>query len=91
MPKSDAALVTDGTRIYDKDDVRVGDVIAYVGARIMGRARSYPEARPRDWLAVTRIDKYGVHGFRVHPQEWERDVEFVVVDRQITQNGVVRR
>lgn len=79
--------------VYSSDEVEVGDEIAYIGDPLWNRATRehyLPETTEHDWLRVSRIDDAGIHGFRIVPQDWERDVEFVVVPEQIRANGVLR-
>lgn len=75
------------------NEIEVGDEIAYLGDPLWNRSTQEHDERTataHDWLRVSRIDEHGVHGFRVAPQDWEREVEFVVIPEQIRANGVLR-
>ena len=45
----------------------------------------YPQSASdrRSQLLLTRVEADGVYGRRVHPEPWEREVEFVVIARQV--------
>lgn len=65
-------------------EVHIGDLIRYP-ARLVGRE----EFSDRDLLRVSRVEGGFVFGYREHPDEWERDVEFAVYPTQLSERGVV--
>lgn len=74
--------------IYSTDGLQEGAVVAYPG--VLKASGGIRESRhDRDWLRITRLNGEGIHGLRVHPLDWERDIEFVVVAQQIRSEGLL--
>lgn len=87
---SDHAAASTPETTFDKDAVRPGNVVAYISEG-RGRLVEPPPSDSRAWLRVSRVDAEGIHGFRVHPEEWEREVEFSILAGQVEANGVMFR
>lgn len=65
-----------GAVVIPNADAKVGDIVVNLPT-----SRRYVRD-PRDLIRVSRVEPTGVYGFRVYPEDWERDVEYAIGEHE---------